>query len=239
MPFMKIRKYLFIILSFPFIGVSQTNHYNDTIYYDKDWKNCEKEERNYYRTFSKSSIKYLDDFLIQVTDHYKNGKIQKTGYVHSFNSDERIGLYTFYRKNGTVKVKELYEFNETIDNFNEIKEYSSLVKQCDSLGKFFHVSFFSKGHINEAGFISDCNNICEWIRYNPFGKKIYYTTEYRNNGWDGTKRTYHSNGKLWKEKHFKDDMKTGTWKYFNFRGILEKIEIYEKDILIDKKKIIY
>jgi len=231
---MKIKKCIFLILLFPLIGLSQTNHYNDTVYYDKDWKNCKKNESKYYRTFSKSSIKYLDEFLIQVTDHYKTDEIQMTGYVRSFNSDERIGLYTFYKKNGNIKFLQLYRYNETIDNFANVKEYSSLVKQCDSIKKDFYVSFFPKGNINEAGFISDCNYICEWISYN--GKRVYYITEYINNKCDRTEWTYYSIGKLWKEKQYKGGKREGTWKFYDFRGNLKKIKLYENNNLIEKKK---
>ncbi len=230
-----MRTILLLILFLPGILFSQENKYADIIYYDSNWNESSINNYTYYATFFESKIKYNQAFLVKVTDYYKSGEIQMTGYKSSPKSTERIGLFTFYNKNGKLKSKQLYHFNEMHEYFPEIKQYTALVEQCESTNKNFYVSFISKGHVKEAGYFDENNDpIGQWIEFN--GKNLYYIDEYKGNRCTRTERTYFEKNKLWKVKHFEDGMKTGTWKYYDFSGNLKKEKIYVHDKLIEKKK---
>jgi len=139
---MKLNLIIALILLIPSIGLAQNEKYKDTVYFDSKWKECSKEASTYYRTFSESSIKYKDKYLIQITDHYKTGEIQMVGYLQSFDSKDKIGLYSYYKKNGKTKFKVLHNINNTIELFKSMKVYLNEVKKCDSANVDLYVTFF-------------------------------------------------------------------------------------------------
>ncbi len=47
---------------------------------------------------------------------------------------------------------------------------------------------------------------------------------------------YYENGKIRISGNYKDDLKTGTWKYFDENGKMIKTETYEKGKLVPQKK---
>ncbi len=234
---MNRKTILLLLLLASFSGISQNSSIQDTLYYDKDWREATKIDYYYYSTFSKSSIKYLDKELIYVTDHYKNGITQMTGYKTAIESSERIGLYSFYTKKGKLECHRLYKYDKTINDFPVIKEFSSLVKKCNDTNIDFFVSFFPKGEVKEAGYLSaEDISICQWIEYNPIGKKIYYLFEIKNCQKDGAYKMFYSKDKLWKEGFYKEGKRSGIWKIYDHSGTLKKENIYQNDKLVEKKK---
>jgi len=232
---MKVFIVLSLILLIPFAGISQTEQYKDTIYFNSDWKKSNQKEYKYYRIYSKSDFKFKDKYLIKITDYYKNNKIQMIGFKQTFESKERIGLYSFYNKKGKLKSSRLYKFHQTIGLFKSMQKYADEVKQIDSTNVDLFVSFFFKGHVKEIGYYSkNCLQVGEWKEYNPFAKKLYRLIEYDKHNYFKSILTFHSNGKLWEEKYFKNGLKNGTWKFYKYNGELKKKKVYKNDKLIKK-----
>ena len=117
-----------------------------------------------------------------------------------------------------------------------MKEYSKLLKKCDTSYKILHVSFLKKGHIKKIGYYSeDKKRICTWIRYNQFDPDIVSIYEYSDSL--ETKRTYYSNNNLWKTSSYLNGKRHGTWKkYSKSDGWLVKEKTYENGKLIRKVK---
>ncbi len=90
-------KLLISIITFTFICfnlVSQEKF--DTIYFDKNWEEVNKELSVFYRlrTTKKVSGRYV------ITDYFNSGKIQMTGFLKSFKPDIKDGVFKYYDEEG-------------------------------------------------------------------------------------------------------------------------------------------
>ncbi len=94
------RKLFLIINILLFVIVSQELKSQDTvtIYFDKQWNQCDKELSSYYRKYYVTESKEYN-----VQDFYKNGQIQMAGTYKKSDWKEKTGHFTFYYENGQKK----------------------------------------------------------------------------------------------------------------------------------------
>jgi TonB family protein len=79
---------------------------NDTIYFDKDWKICNKENANYYRLSEKKGEAYI------VTDYYMSNKPQMVAVCSSIVPEIKNGKCTRYYENGLKDCEGMYTNNK-------------------------------------------------------------------------------------------------------------------------------
>lgn len=97
-----MRVILFILFFFLIADLSLGQINQDTVYFDKRWKNCIKEEAKYFR------IIIRNDSIYNVSDYYLNGTLQMKGAYSSMNPEIKDGLFTWVRKNGLTYKSETY-----------------------------------------------------------------------------------------------------------------------------------
>ncbi len=218
---------ILLILIVSKLGYSQNSNLIDTVYYDKNWKEITLKNYKYYRIREKTTIQYEDTTLTKVIDHYRSGKIQMTGYISALNPNIKLGLYQYFKKNGTIKYIEFYNLNKLQSKFNTIENYLNQINLKDSTNSYLYISFYHKGHIKSIGFYShDCIKIGTWTEYNLFNKKMKYTYEYKDGIFNGTNQLYYSNGNKFYEKQYSNGKLNGTWKSYNYKGNLVKEKTY-------------
>ncbi len=218
---------ILLILIVSKLGYSQNSNLIDTVYYDKNWKEITLKNYKYYRIREKTTIQYEDTTLTKVIDHYRSGKIQMTGYISALNPNIKLGLYQYFKKNGTIKYIEFYNLNKLQSKFNTIENYLNQINLKDSTNSYLYISFYHKGHIKSIGFYShDCIKIGTWTEYNLFNKKMKYTYEYKDGIFNGTNQLYYSNGNKFYEKQYSNGKLNGTWKRYNYKGNLVKEKTY-------------
>ena len=208
----------------------------DTIYFDKNWNECSKQQHKYYHLSEATNIKYFDTILIRINDYYKSGILQMTGYISPMNPEKYLGLFKYYRKNGTLKTIHFYDLQELRSSFEAIEQYLILVNLKDSIQAYLFISFFPDGHINQIGFQFDaCMKTGYWVEYNPFNKEIKTTFTYKDGILNGISRIYYYE-KMFYEMQYKEDMLNGYWKKFNYNGELVKERIYRNGVIVNTKK---
>ena len=73
---------------------------NDTLFFDKDWKETSNKNASFYRLLPLPQIgKYC-----LIRDYYKNGNLQAQGYVLKSDEKEAIGDFFFYDEDGVEKI---------------------------------------------------------------------------------------------------------------------------------------
>src|SRR5205814_2183736 len=86
--------YVFTVLLSVYSPLRAQN--GDTIYFNQNWKECDKSNAKYYRVYTKMS-----DASYLIEDHYLNGQIQMGGYAKAFHDPlHEFGKYTYYYENG-------------------------------------------------------------------------------------------------------------------------------------------
>jgi len=229
-------KIVLLFLIFPLVGFSQIKTLNDTTYFDRDWKKCDKRFHYYYRIYERTDYLIGNDSLYKIYDYYKNGKIQMTGYLTSLSSDRRVGLYSYFNKKGKIEYSKLYNYKNTISIFSEIKNYSKLVGECDQDSIDFYVYYFSNGHVNKAGFYSTKKGFSgKWIVYNQFNNDIYEIMSFKDGKLHGKRELYYPNGQLWQENYFTNGQRVGIWSFFGMNGELKYQKVFKDDKFVEKR----
>lgn len=94
------------------LGIKSNYSINDTIYFDKDWKECEKVSALYFRLIT------TRDSLYQVNDYYLDGTLQMSALCSSINPEIKHGLCTYYHPNGKRERKGMYYNDKPIGVWN-------------------------------------------------------------------------------------------------------------------------
>lgn len=153
---------------------------NDTVFYDKDWKQSNPENASYYRVISSDSgreIQYL------VKDYYISGSIQMTGTYKSIYPDYKTGPFNYWYENGQSQIVCNY-YNNKLDG--EYFEY------YDS-GEPKIKRNYSKGLID--------GEEKSWSLTGFLTKVV----EYRNGIKHGRFLTYYDNGQLIRKDIYRND----------------------------------
>jgi TonB family protein len=88
----------------------------DTVYFDSDWEQSDKEGARYYRVISTDTS---GEFRFMVRDYYLSGQIQMAGTYKSIRPDNRDGNFTYYFENGNIQIECIYDDNVLDGPFNE------------------------------------------------------------------------------------------------------------------------
>ena len=205
----KVKKFLILlfifITTFPVISLSQNILEENLIYRGN-------------LAFHQESDETVTGIVIS---KYENGETKEKGkYVEGlrelewkkFHENGKLLSTTNYNKgfkNGTFEV--FFEDGKlkALGSYKNDKELFNL--QCWALTC---QSFFSKE---------------EWIW---LYKKLNYTGDYEFFYFHGRWQMFHMNGRLYSMGNFSEGKKEGMWEYFDEEGKLNKIQIFEKDVLI-------
>ncbi len=114
--FEKKKHFSYYIITILFLFSFKVSAQNDTIFFDKDWKESNKIKASYYRIKplkikTKDAVGYKIkniDSLFTITDYYlKNNKIQFQGYSQDYYGDYLVGEAKWYGENeNTIAVRE-------------------------------------------------------------------------------------------------------------------------------------
>ncbi len=94
-----IRPIIFLLLQVMFSPALKAQSLNDTIFYDKYWRICEKQVAAYYRTGQLQLGKQWH-FVNDVKDFYTSGAREMTGH---YAGGSKNGSFAFYHPNGRLK----------------------------------------------------------------------------------------------------------------------------------------
>ncbi|MEM6864663.1 MAG: hypothetical protein AAF575_05760 [Bacteroidota bacterium] len=80
-----------------FCSIPKLYAQNDTIWYNAEWKEAEKQGASFYRVTSE-----LENGLFNMKDYYKSGKLQMEGVSTARDRDSWEGKVVWYREDGTI-----------------------------------------------------------------------------------------------------------------------------------------
>jgi hypothetical protein len=98
---------------------------NDTIYFDKKWKECTKDSSAYYRVFG------LENYRDMVTDYQRNGTVQMKARISQRVPLIVDGICMYYSETGKLESKGLYQLNKKLGNwvyYDQVGNDSSIVE---------------------------------------------------------------------------------------------------------------
>jgi TonB family protein len=168
---------LISILSFQFLNAQ------DTSYYNKNWKSCDKGEASYARV-----VKIGKDGYKAIDYYYPTWKIQMTGAYEDHELKIKTGDFVYFYPDGIIKIKAYYESDQLNDWYIE----------CDSSG-FPKDSMF---------FVRDKKEgLSKFYHKNKY---LWYTENHRNGVLHDTTLTYYPDGKIKRiEVYDYNDLKLG------------------------------
>lgn len=179
---MRLFIYIFIIL-FAEISLAQ-NDFQDTTWFDKDWKISNKSNANFYRVYKKTEKGY------EVKDMYINGMPQMIAEVSDMNPELiHEGLTRYYSINNEIFSKGFFKNNKALGKW---VEYTKDGK--DSTVCIIH----EDGHKEYLRLVQKLNNevysIAEVMPEYPggisemylfFSKSTKYPKKAKKKGWEG------------------------------------------------------
>lgn len=146
----------------------------DTIYLDKIWEKCTKEDAAYFRILSQSNP-------LHVRDYYINGKLQMQGAYTDTSYENENGPCEYYGEDGSIQKKCIY-----------------LHAQLNGLYQEYH----SNGKLKTEGFYLLGNRNGTFKEFDSTGY-LMITTPYKSGKIDGEVFGYFSNGKIRRRETYK------------------------------------
>lgn len=127
----------------------------DTVFYDLGWKETARSNASYYRI----TIKKDNGFEVQ--DHYINGTLQMTGFLTSFEPENRQGTFTFYDKDGKKETVGHYFANKKSEDWTRFynsgavksKEYYVNGELIDTSKTFYETGELKRIEVYKHGSI--------------------------------------------------------------------------------------
>ncbi|WP_164111328.1 MULTISPECIES: hypothetical protein [Sphingobacterium] len=126
----------------------------DTLYFDKDWKETKKGGHTYYRPLPMRKV----GELLFLQDYYRNGLLQMQGYVRADNPESYVGDAYWYDENGfdsdirqhrnKSTVREL-DYYHTDGSLWQKITYSSKGEK-EKITTYFNDKIIAVGHISTA-----------------------------------------------------------------------------------------
>lgn len=189
----------------------------------------------------------------------KTGKDGKKIYEGRFRNDKPVGEFNYFYPDGKVQAVTKMIPNsdraETVTYFNNGKKNAEghyLHQKRDSTWRFFSEvdgvliseefykdgkkegiakNYYPEGGISETTTWKNGIKEGPWSSFMPDGK-TKLSLNYKNNEKDGPVKCYFPNGKLWFAGRYVNGDASGTWIYFDDKGIPKKKEYYEKGQII-------
>ena len=175
----------------------------DTLWYDKDWKSINREAAVYYRPKPEKQ-----NDLYKISDYYKSGSLQFSGYSYSSVKDSFEGKTIYYYETGAIQQIVLFRNNIPIDTIYYFYENGKLKAKVP----------INAGKINGKTF-----------RYDESGYLIS-TEEYLANSLNGIKLLYYEDGNIKGKFIYSNGQLTDTAFGFFHDGELEQITVYQNGI---------
>jgi TonB family protein len=145
----------------------------DTLYLDKIWEKCTKEDAAYFRVLSQTNP-------LQVHDYYINGKLQMKGAYTDTSYENENGPCEYYGEDGSLQKKCVY-----------------LHAQLNGLYQEYH----SNGKLKTEGFYLLGNRNGTFKEFDSTGY-LMITTQYKNGKIEGEVLGYYSNGKIRRKEFY-------------------------------------
>jgi antitoxin component YwqK of YwqJK toxin-antitoxin module len=204
--------------------MAQSISVNDTLFFDKDWKECSRKEHKFYRTYSTSDLYFEDKKLTQISDFFKNGNYQMTGYVLDGDTINKYGQYTYYDKSHGKKTVSLFKPNIYLNQFPKLQEYTSLIATCDSSIDELYISFLKDGTLYDIGYFDEnSKRTCQWYKIKKGKVYKYY---FHNGKYNGRAVRYNKHGNIKHEVDYVNDKKHGDSIYYYKDGSLNYVAKY-------------
>lgn len=149
---------LILFLAVCSISLSAQN----TIWFDKNWKETSEENSVYYRLPPKKTTKgYL------IVDYYKSGQIQMKGYskVATLNKEEFEGVVLYYHENGKLFHEASYKngkLNGTRKVFYESGELEQQGRYKEGKREGMWKTFLKNGKIKTKGRYRNGEKVGVW-----------------------------------------------------------------------------
>ncbi|MEQ3664114.1 hypothetical protein [Olleya sp.] len=216
--------------------IISTNIYSQqTIYFDKDWKETDKMNALYYRQIHPSNNKFI------VKDYLMDDKLQFDG-VSSTAKEPLIleGEAIWYNENGIVTQKGNFK-NNTLNGKLITYYLNGKIKSTETYenGKLegLYTEFFPTGEIsNQAVFSKNQINGLHNKYRSP--NQLEFKVNYKNGVIDGAYEFYNSNETLFNKGSAKDGIQNGKCFDYYYEGELRK-EYTIKEGLVDGELIEY
>ena len=176
---MKIVIVANIILAVAFNCYSQL--INDTLYFDNNWQQSNREDAGYYRVISNDSRGKIQ-FLVK--DYYISGHIQMAGAYKSIYPDYKTGAFKYWHENGQCQTECKYLNNKLEGGYIEYYDNGQLK--------------IRKNYVN--GLLNGPEKT--WSVSGFLAKVV----EYRNGARHGKFLTYYDNGQLIRKDIYKNDV---------------------------------
>lgn len=188
----------------------------DTLYYDKDWKGCEKTFATYYRVYT---LPNDNNVKKRFRDFYFTGELQAEGEyisIDRYDDSKSVfdGEYISYYQTGKVKQKSYLKNGKQEGEFIKYSEDGLILLHANYKDNKLH------GIYTE---FSDDGNVCTQIEY-AYGKPLYnYYTISNKEGY--CSKVSLSNKQPIYETPFLGEKQTEyrggkTWAYYNKNGIM-------------------
>lgn len=84
----------------------QSQKVHDTVFMDKNWTECSRENYTYFRIKTETKDGYF------LKDYYKSGQLQSEGYYLKDKDDTKEGPFKYYYDNGNIKIECNYNKGE-------------------------------------------------------------------------------------------------------------------------------
>src|SRR5690606_1353623 len=122
----------------------------DTIFWDKNWEECNRKEHRFFRVCSSDSTSMPPQKVIKIQDYHKNGALQMDGFVTE-DKHLQTGQFRYFDPKGRLQYLAIYDFANT-SQFFDISKYKEDIPHCDFTNAFLLIYFFKKGGIRSIGF---------------------------------------------------------------------------------------
>ena len=100
--------YRWFLISLIFLPLQGTAQILDTMYFDPNWEQTDKEDAYYYRYISTDTA---GKFRFYVEDRFPGGQIQMTGTYKSIRPDNKDGHFVYWYENGEKQMACYYRDN--------------------------------------------------------------------------------------------------------------------------------
>ncbi len=157
-----------------------------TIYFDRNWKECDRQHAQYLREYERAS-----DTSYLIEDHfYHGGQLQMRGYAKNFRSPlHEFGKYSYYYQNGSLSQEVTY-----VDGKEEGEE----------------IRWYSNGKKKSQVTYRQGKKVGPWIAWGPNGTKAeegIYVDGKRDGAWT----SWYNNGQITEQGQFRQGKKVGHW----------------------------
>jgi antitoxin component YwqK of YwqJK toxin-antitoxin module len=182
----------------------------DTLFFDNNWKETNKEYAKFYRIDLEKNGGW------KRTDYFKeNNSVQMTGFYSSLNPEIRQGLFKWFYANGVLK-----SYVNFLDDEKTGEQYW----------------YYENGNVEAVENYVNGRLHGEFQEFYPNGV-LHAEAKFKYGLQHGYSKYYGENGKVIAEGNFEEGDRNGVWKYYDENGNLEHTVEYKTDYIIPEANI--